>query len=334
MAYLGFQGTGPNRHNMVSLSNVHGDVIHDAELDYYGQRLATCSSDQTIKIFEVSEQDGSQRLLDTLRGHEGPVWQIVWGHPKFGGGSGAGLLASCGYDGKVLVWKEDRANGPWRLLASYTEHSASVNSIAWAPVEYGCVLLAGSSDGRVSVVEVKPEGSCVAQCVINAHQIGTNAVSWAPFQDTGADEVVTVHNEQGGNKKGFVNLKPIVTGGSDNLVKIWKLKSEDSQEYELDTVLEGHSDWVRDVTWSPSTLLRNYIASGSQDRRVLIWTQDPATEKWEKTELREQPFPDIVWRLSWSLSGNILAVSGGDNKVTLWKEGQQGKWETAGEIAE
>lgn len=324
---------------MVSLSNVHGDVIHDAELDYYGQRLATCSSDQTIKIFEVSEQDGSQRLLDTLKGHEGPVWQIVWGHPKFGSGSGAGLLASCGYDGKVLVWKEDRQNGPWRLLASYTEHQASVNSIAWAPVEYGCVLLAGSSDGRVSVLEVKPEGSCVAQCVINAHQIGTNAVSWAPYQDPSAGSTASQRGEESNNSKDnnsnkASNLRPIVTGGSDNLVKIWKLENENSQEYVLDTVLEGHSDWVRDVTWSPSTLLRNYIASGSQDRRVLIWTQDPTTEKWEKTELREQPFPDIVWRLSWSLSGNILAVSGGDNKVTLWKEGQEGKWETAGEITE
>lgn len=303
---------------MVSLSNVHGDVIHDAELDYYGQRLATCSSDRTVKVFEVGDQDGSQRLLDTLKGHEGPVWQIVWGHPKFGGGSGAGLLASCGYDGKVLVWKEERSGGPWRLLASYNEHQASVNSIAWAPVEYGPLLLTGSSDGRVSVLEVTPEGACVAKCVINAHQIGTNAVSWAPFQDGEAGD----------------KLRRIVTGGSDNLVKIWKLLDENSSEYELDTVLEGHSDWVRDVSWSPSTLLRNYIASGSQDRKVLIWTQDPKSKKWEKTELRSQPFPDIVWRLSWSLSGNILAVSGGDNKVTLWKEGQLGKWETAGEIEE
>lgn len=300
---------------MVSLSNVHGDVIHDAELDYYGQRLATCSSDRTIKVFEVGESDGSQRLLDTLKGHEGPVWQIVWGHPKFGGGSGAGLLASCSYDGKVLVWKEDRQGGPWSLLASYTEHQASVNSIAWAPVEYGPLLLCGSSDGRVSVLEVRPEGGVSTKCVINAHQIGTNAVSWAPFQD--GDE----------NRR-------IVTGGSDNLVKIWKLSGPNSDEYVLDTALEGHSDWVRDVSWSPSTLLRNYIASGSQDRKVLIWIQDPSTHKWEKHELRSEPFPDIVWRLSWSLSGNILAVSGGDNKVTLWKEGQTGQWETAGEIEE
>ena len=26
---------------------------HDAQLDYYGKRLATCSSDRTIRIFNV-----------------------------------------------------------------------------------------------------------------------------------------------------------------------------------------------------------------------------------------------------------------------------------------
>jgi protein transport protein SEC13 len=35
-------------------------------------------------------------------------------------------------------------------------------------------------------------------------------------------------------------------------------------------------------------------------------------------------FDTVLWRVSWSLSGNILAVSGGDNKVSLWKENLKG----------
>ena len=34
----------------------------------------------------------------------------------------------------------------------------------------------------------------------------------------------------------------------------------------------------------------------------------------------------VVWRVSWSLTGNVLAVSCGDGKVTLWKEGLDGQW--------
>jgi hypothetical protein len=39
---------------------------HDAVLDYYGRRLATCSSDRTIKIFEVEGE--THRLTETLKG--------------------------------------------------------------------------------------------------------------------------------------------------------------------------------------------------------------------------------------------------------------------------
>lgn len=40
---------------------------HDAQLDHYGRRLATCSSDRTVKIFDVDNNDKYQ-LVDTLRG--------------------------------------------------------------------------------------------------------------------------------------------------------------------------------------------------------------------------------------------------------------------------
>ena len=36
--------------------------------------------------------------------------------------------------------------------------------------------------------------------------------------------------------------------------------------------------------------------------------------QWIQKELHS--FEDVVWHVSWSVSGNILAVSGGDNKVT------------------
>ena len=42
---------------------------HDAVLDYYGRRLATCSSDRTIKIFEIEGE--TQRLTETLKGYVG-----------------------------------------------------------------------------------------------------------------------------------------------------------------------------------------------------------------------------------------------------------------------
>lgn len=47
------------------------DTQHDAVLDYYGRRLATCSSDKTIKIFEI--EGDSHRLTETLKGYVMPL---------------------------------------------------------------------------------------------------------------------------------------------------------------------------------------------------------------------------------------------------------------------
>lgn len=77
-----------------------------------------------------------------------------------------------------------------------------------------------------------------------------------------------------------------------------------------------------------------------QDKTVLIWTKDSPTGTWTKTALDPTTtgagsggkFPDTVWRVSWSLAGNILAVSCGDGKVTLWKENLKGVWECVSEM--
>ncbi|KAF3860535.1 hypothetical protein F7725_000790 [Dissostichus mawsoni] len=51
-----------------------------------------------------------------------------------------------------------------------------------------------------------------------------------------------------------------------------------------------------------------------EDGRVFIWTcDDPAGNTWTAKLLHK--FNDVVWHVSWSITGNILAVSGGDNKV-------------------
>jgi protein transport protein SEC13 len=53
---------------------------------------------------------------------------------------------------------------------------------------------------------------------------------------------------------------------------------------------------------------------------------------WTSTAL--PTFDAVAWRVSWSLSGNVLAVSTGDNKVTLWKEKLSGGWERTKTIDE
>lgn len=132
---------------VASIESSHEDMIHDCQFDYYSKRLATCSSDRTIKIFEINGDIYHNSA--TLPAHEGPVWQVAWAHPKFGV-----LLASCSYDGSIVVHKE-LTQGNWAQVYKESFPECSVNSIAWAPHEFGLILAAALSDGKVVIVEYK-----------------------------------------------------------------------------------------------------------------------------------------------------------------------------------
>ncbi|KAH7925722.1 WD40 repeat-like protein [Leucogyrophana mollusca] len=325
----------------VPIETAHEDMIHDAQLDYYGKRLATCSSDRTVKVFDVVDGEASKSSPGhTLKGHTGPVWQVAWAHPKFGH-----ILASCSYDGKVLIWKEEGQGpaGGWVKSKEHTLHTASVNSVSWAPHELGAILACASSDGKLSVLTFKDEGQWGAD-IFNGHAIGCNAVSWAPATQPGSlIQPSTAIPGQPSTQS--PSVKRFASAGCDNLVKIWGYR-DDTQSWVEEETLEGHTDWVRDVAWAPNIgLPRSYIATASQDKTVVIWTKDTPAAPWVKTTLDPSTastspspaapgkFPDVVWRVSWSLAGNILAVSCGDGKVTLWKENLRGNWECVSDMA-
>ncbi|KAF2722858.1 protein transporter sec13 [Polychaeton citri CBS 116435] len=299
-------------------ASAHEDMLHDAVLDYYGRRLATCSSDKTIKIFDIVDSGNSgtadqHRLTATLRGHDGAVWCVAWAHPKFGT-----ILASSSYDGRILVWREQQ--GQWQKIYEVTLHSASVNIISWSPPECGCHLAAASSDGQVSVITF--ENNTFQHSIFPAHGLGVNSVSWAPAQLPGTLTSAASATSPPQPARRFA------TGGSDNTVKLWSLNSS-TQTYENTTTLTGHTDWVRDVAFSPTPLGKQYLASASQDHTVRIWTCAAGSDASDASSWKSETldFEVVCWRVSWSMAGNVLAVAGGDNRVSLWKEKLRGGWE-------
>jgi len=291
----------------MSFESGHLDMVHDAQLDYYGRRLATCSSDRTVKVFDLS---GDQRVqIADLKGHEGPVWQVAWSHPKYGS-----LLASASFDHRVIIWKEG-PDGQWGQVyrTPSTLHFGSINSISFGPYELGLLLACASSDGTVSVIEYKSDGSFDSAKISNAHAIGVTAVSWAPSTAPGA----LVSGQASGQQ-----VKRLVTAGCDNTVKVWSCGPEGWRE---ENMLTGHNDWVRDVAWAPNLgLPMNTIASAGQDGQVFAWVEQ-ADGTWQKKLVHDFKVP--VWRVSWSITGNILAVSDSNNAVTLWKETLDGVWQ-------
>ena len=152
------------------------------------------------------------------------------------------------------MWREE--NGRWVKLFEHVAHDSSVNSVNWAPHELGLVLACGSSDGSISILSYDDAGqSWNSEKVANAHTIGCNAVSWAPY-------MYQRQAEDGSLIGGPV--KRLVSGGCDNLVKVWRYDLNEAT-WKEEAKLEAHSDWVRDVAWAPSLgVNKSTIASCSQ----------------------------------------------------------------------
>lgn len=317
--------TSASSNGPIYVDTQHDDMVHDAQLDYYGCKLATSSSDRTIKIYNVT--GSAYEHTATLQGHEGPVWQVSWAHPKFGV-----LLGSCSFDGSVLIHRETRPRDWTLVYTNKTLHESSVNGLAFAPHEFGLSLAAASSDGKVSILTHQPDNTWSVD-YIHDNALGVNSVSWAPagaYYDSSDTTTVVIDADTDTATAPAVEPPRLVTGGCDNRIRFWVKNLETNTWEEEKSASIGsslsHSDWVRDVAWAPPLLPNvNVVASCSEDRKVIIWTQTGGKgNEWKPTLLQEFEAP--VWRVSWSLTAQMLAVSSGDNDVSLWRAGLDGVW--------
>merc|ERR1711916_352250 len=130
-------------------------------------------------------------------------------------------------------------DGQWGSVHDHNAHQSSVNSIAWAPYDYGLILACASSDGSISVLARDNDGLWKATS-FEAHTMGANSVSWAPSLAPG------VLADTGG--EGDIGRAPLrfVSGGCDNLIKVWVYDREAERPWRNEDTLARHEDWVRD----------------------------------------------------------------------------------------
>lgn len=292
-------------------------IFQDVQLDYYGRRAAAAcgapvqpndagmpDGNYTVQIWDIT--DGQQRPLAQLQGHEGPIWKVAWAHPKFGS-----LLATCGYDMKVIVWKE--INGQWQQAYIDNSHSASVNDIEFCPWEHGLRLACASSDGSISVLTYEANQGQWLRSSFPAHICGAQSVSWASVRGAGHAQLPM----------------RLASGGCDSKVLVWKCEVESWTQD--GTLMRVHEDWVRKVAWRPDGT--STLASGSWDKTVVIWRQEVEGHPWR--QLSRLEVDGKVEGLAWSVTGSILAVSLENGSAVLFRESDDGRsFEEAGKCSE
>ncbi|KAI0040351.1 WD40 repeat-like protein [Auriscalpium vulgare] len=145
------------------IQNAHNDLVTDAAYDFYGLRLATCSLDQRIKVWQLDEHEGTWNATGDWKAHDAAVSKIAWAHPEFGS-----VIASSSFDRTVKIWEETPAdadqpqvNGAtasasssrWVERAVTADAKGSVRGVEFAPHRFGLKLATISSDNSLRTYE-------------------------------------------------------------------------------------------------------------------------------------------------------------------------------------
>ncbi|KAI0350137.1 WD40 repeat-like protein [Trametes cingulata] len=148
------------------IPNAHNDLVTDASYDFYGLRLATCSLDQRVKIWQLDESTGTWNLEHDWKAHDAAISKVSWAHPEFGT-----ILATASFDRTVKVWEQTVAPdgdgtqlngasaGPsssstrWVERAMRVDAKGTVRAVEFAPQHFGLKLATISSDNCLRIYE-------------------------------------------------------------------------------------------------------------------------------------------------------------------------------------
>ncbi|KAF0741052.1 nucleoporin-like protein [Aphanomyces euteiches] len=318
----------------------HADFIHDMSFDFYGKRLATCSSDRKIKIWEMDDNKQWQ-VQSEWTAHQASVWKVAWAHPEFGQ-----IVASCSFDRTVIVWEESLSkpppslplstvssisssqfhgegpgplsSQPWTLQATLTDSRESVHDVKFAPRHLGLRLATASADGYIRMYEAaNPMNLSEWTLPENflADVDGATCLSW--------------------NSSRF-DIPTILVGGNSNVAKVWGYNS--TRQWHVIAELVGHTDIIHDVAWAPN-LGRSchWLATASKDRTIRIWKLKlNSPSRQELSEVVQVTTKDHgafeVWRVQWNVTGTMLASTGDDGTVRMWQQDHKQQWQCVSSV--
>lgn len=306
-----------------SINAEHKDLIHDIAYDFYGQRMATCSSDQFVKVWDEDEH-GNWHLTASWKAHSGSVFKVTWAHPEFGQ-----VLATCSFDRTAAVWEEivGEGSGPgergmrhWVRRTNLVDSRKTVTDVKFAPKTLGLLLATCSEDGVIRIYEA-PDVMNLSQWTLQ-HDISCklqcSCLSWNPSLSRLHPPMIAVGSDD-------------PNPSSEGKVFIYEY-SESSRRWTKTQTL-SIVDPVHDIAFAPN-LGRSFhtLAIASNDVQIITLkpTLDSAQSGSSRFEINiAAQFSDhnpTVWRVCWNIMGTILASSGDDGCVRLWKDNYINNW--------
>ena len=226
--------------------------IYDIEVDFYCRKLAAGTSLGKIYIFE--NINGTNTKTSEISAHIGPIYKLSWSHPSFGP-----ILASCGFDKKVNLFKIEQ-NNKFEQLYEYDMHDNSVKALKFSPSSNNLLLISGDLNGNIITCEYLDKNFLLKKTF--GHDFGVNSID-------------------------FLDDKNFVTCGNDNIIKIWNYSQENGNAVlKNDYVLKDNNMLTKDLSCKDN---KHFVCCGSsEDEGVVNYYTLNEENKWDINEIYRQ----------------------------------------------
>ncbi|CAN3356165.1 nucleoporin Seh1p [Diutina catenulata] len=323
----------------------HEELIHDVKYDFYGKHLATASSDQHLKVFDLDPNSQTWVVNDSWKAHDASIVRVSWANPEF---SSSAILASCSYDRTVKIWQEqpDELQGSgrrWMRLATLAiESHGPIYDVVFAPAHLGLKLACVGCDGILRIYESLEPSDLTAWALTTEIPLlgagvpaktlqSTFSVEWCPAKFTSTEKLIVVAIDQafifGAPPEGDQRAQEFDLQGSGP--EPIPGESSTTVRYRKIATLPEHNGLIRSVSWAPS-MGRSYhlIASACKDGYVRIFKgkDTPSGDLRIEMVAKLGDHKSEVWRVHWNATGTILSSAGDDGKIRLWKCNYLSEW--------
>ncbi|UJR23009.1 hypothetical protein I4U23_026035 [Adineta vaga] len=330
------------------LPNLHKDFIHETAFNFYGTRMATCSSDGYVRIYDLHDDDSwRQSGCFSFPTPTGPIIRVTWAHSEFGG-----ILATVSYDRFVHVWYKAPTgpNDPSEYATKWVHkdqfydsflfgssesrtsslesgaHSSTYNTVAlqFAPKHLGLVLSTAFFDGRIRIYDFQ------GPTVVNKEEIQTkmsnlSCISWSTARH---------------------HLAPLLAIGSDDCntgagakLQLWEYAPDRKAiKVDLTSVNMLLQNAIKDIQFAPN-FGQSYHLLAVASNDIDLFTIKPANgenkaQTYDVTRIITlDDHGSTVWKVCWNVFGSVLYSCGDDGRIRMWKGTINGPWKCESNVS-
>jgi nucleoporin SEH1 len=321
----------PTESSTQILNSHHTDYVHHVAFDVYGRRMATCSGDRFVRIWNLGS-DNNWELSAEFQAHRGAVQHLDWCHAEFGT-----LVATCGNDYDVKIWEERNStngsssmsgggkggNNVWTCKANLTDARRHVTALEFAPRHLGLQLATTSADGICRIYEAVDLQNLSQWPLQGSIQVGGASAAAADGKIITSLSWCTSRFEP-----------PTLVLGTSTQSSLWRYNASGSvRQWTLLLSFPKHAGPVLDVAWAPNVGRSfHWIASAENGGPLRVYTLKRGENNALELTNTQVLSQGGTWKCQWNITGTVLATSGDAGMVQLWKSDMEGQWKCVSQV--